>query len=53
MDVRTLTLGGLAVVLALDWLATAVRAALLNASLARLLAARDENTGPVKACWTY
>ena len=47
MDVRTITLAGLVLVLAIDWLAVAVRAALLNANMARLLAARDENTRPV------
>ena len=47
MDERTLTLAGLILALAIDLLAIAIRAALLNASLARLLATRDENTQPV------
>jgi CBS domain containing-hemolysin-like protein len=47
MNVQTVALISLGVVLAIDLLAIAVRAALLNASLARLLAARDENTLPV------
>ncbi|MBN2146655.1 MAG: HlyC/CorC family transporter, partial [Anaerolineales bacterium] len=47
MDVRLIVLVGLVLALAIDLLATAVRASLLNASLVRLLAARDENTQPV------
>lgn len=47
MDVRTLTLVGLSLALAIDLLAIAIRAAFLNASMARLIATRDENTQPV------
>ena len=47
MDVRLIILVGVVLALAIDLLATAVRASLLNASLVRLLAARDENTQPV------
>lgn len=47
MDTQTIAILGLVLAIALDLQATAVRASLLNASLARLLAARDENTLPV------
>jgi putative hemolysin len=47
MDTDTLILIGLGAAALVDCLAVAVRAALLNASLAKLLSTRDENTGPV------
>lgn len=47
MDVGVITVVGLILALAIDILAVALRAALLNASVARLLATRDENSLPV------
>mgnify|MGYP001078659682 CR=1 FL=1 len=52
MEAYPISLAGLGLALGLDWLAVAARAALLNASLARLLAARDENTQPVNRVLT-